>query len=366
MNLYVHVPFCHGKCDYCAFYSEPVFDPQLWIRYLEKLKRDLDLFSHDSPVRTLYFGGGTPTLPDAPEIEKLLTIFRSRFEFAPDAEITMECNPETMNAEKASVMTRLVNRVSMGAQSFSPDLLATIGRTSLDPKAVFRAFEMLRAAGIANIGLDLMYALPGETMDMLESDLKTALSLKPAHISAYSLTLEEQTPLAEKRNLGIPSDDLAADMWERIGTFLASTHPRYEISNYAPLDRECRHNQNVWHGEPYFGFGPAASSFDGTIRKTEVSDLRRWLAGEPAELDEIPRRERIAEILMMGLRTVRGWREDEFMRAAGVSWDIFPSAAELVSMELLERCRNILRPTQRGLACWNAIAEELLDDSMRI
>lgn len=366
MNLYIHVPFCHGKCDYCAFYSEPVFDPHLWNLYLEKLKCDLDLFKLDSQVRTLYFGGGTPTLPDAPEIEKLLNLFRSRFEFAPDAEITMECNPETMNAEKASVMARMVNRVSMGAQSFSPELLAVIGRTSRDPEAVFRAFEMLRSAGIANIGLDLMYALPGETMDMLESDLKTALSLEPAHISAYSLTLEEQTPLADKRNLAIPSDDLAADMWERIGSILASTHPRYEISNYARRDRECRHNQNVWHGEPYYGFGPAASSFDGTVRRTEVSDLRRWLAGEPAELDEIPRRERIAEILMMGFRTVRGWQEDEFMRAAGVSWDIFPSAAELVSMELLERCGSILRPTPRGLACWNAVAEELLDDSMRI
>lgn len=361
MNLYVHVPFCRGKCEYCAFYSEPAFEPVLWTRYLEKLKQEFDAFSSREPVTTLYIGGGTPTLPEAEQLDSFLALFRSRFPFAPGAEISMECNPETMNAEKADVMAGFVNRVSMGAQSFSPELLAGIGRTSRNPDRVFRAFELLRAAGIRNLGLDLMYALPGETITQLERDLQTTLELGAVHISAYSLTLEEGSALASKRGLSVPSDDVSADMWELIGETLAPTHPRYEISNYAQEAFECRHNQNVWHGEPYFGFGPAACSFDGQTRWTEVPDLRRWLAGESAETDEIPRPERLAEILMMGFRTVRGWMPEEFFHVSGSSWDFLnPKLAYLKSLGLLEENGPALRPTRLGLIYWNGIAEELL------
>ena len=361
MNLYVHVPFCRGKCAYCAFYSESRFDKSLWSRYLSELERRFAAFSCDEPVKTLYIGGGTPTLPPVDCLKSFFALFRSSFPFAPDAEISIECNPETMSREKAELLAGFVNRVSMGAQSFSPVLLEAIGRTSKDPGQIGAAFRMLRSAGIRNIGLDLMYALPGEDMALLKRDLDSALELEPTHLSAYSLTLEEGTALAERKSLQVPSDDLSAEMWEFIGSYTAEILPRYEISNYAKGDYECRHNQAVWHGERYFGFGPAACSFDGVRRWTEPASLNGWLAGVPAEEDLIPRETRLAEIFMMGLRTVRGWRIPEFEEVTGNSLRCLErKIARLEENGLLLREGDVIRATRNGLLFWNVIAEELL------
>ena len=361
MNLYVHVPFCRGKCAYCAFYSEPRFDGALWLRYLAELKRRFAAFSVEEPVRTLYLGGGTPTLPPVDCLKPFFDLLRGSFSFAPDAEISMECNPETMTPEKADLLAGFVNRVSMGAQSFSPVLLEAIGRTSKDPGKIATAFRMLRSAGIRNIGLDLMYALPGEDLECLKRDLDSALELEPEHLSAYSLTLEEGTALAERTSLSVPSEDLSAEMWEFIGSYTAEILPRYEISNYARREYECRHNQAVWHGERYFGFGPAACSFDGNCRWTEPASLRGWLAGDAPEMDVIPREERLAEIFMMGLRTVRGWQVSEFELVTGNSLaGLEKKIASLTESGLLLRSGGTVRPTPRGLLFWNVIAEELL------
>ena len=188
MNLYVHVPFCRGKCAYCAFYSEPRFDGDLWKCYLAELERRFAAFpGKEEPVTTLYIGGGTPTLPPVDGLRSFFRLFRDSFSLAPDAEISIECNPETITPEKAELLAGFANRVSMGAQSFSPVLLEAIGRTSKDPEKIRSAFRMLRSAGIGNIGLDLMYALPGEDMTLLKQNLDSALELEPTHLSAYSL-----------------------------------------------------------------------------------------------------------------------------------------------------------------------------------
>ena len=362
MNLYVHVPFCRGKCAYCAFYSEPRFDGDLWKCYLAELERRFAAFpGKEEPVTTLYIGGGTPTLPPVDGLRSFFRLFRDSFSLAPDAEISIECNPETITPEKAELLAGFANRVSMGAQSFSPVLLEAIGRTSKDPEKIRSAFRMLRSAGIGNIGLDLMYALPGEDMTLLKQNLDSALELEPTHLSAYSLTLEEGTALAERTALSVPSDDLSAEMWEFIGSYTAEILPRYEISNYAKRDDECRHNQAVWHGERYFGFGPAACSFDGVRRWTEPASLNGWLAGDPAEEDLIPRETRLAEIFMMGLRTVRGWRVSEFERVTGNSLACLEDKIErLVNSGLLLREGEVIRATEKGLPFWNVIAEELL------
>ncbi len=354
VNIYIHVPFCRGKCGYCAFYSEPIFSGAMFTQWLEKLGCDIESAAVQSPVETLYLGGGTPTLPEPEMLERLYAMLNSHFRFLPSAEITSECNPETLTREKAEVMRGFVNRVSMGAQSFSEKFLSTIQRTSRDPSAPERAFRILRSAGFRNIGLDLIYAIPGESLPGWKCDLETALALKPDHISAYSLTPEEGTRLA-----GTAVDDsLSEDMWEFAGAFLAEHGlPRYEVSNYASPPFQCRHNDSVWHGRRYFGFGPSASSFDGVTRWTQAKPLSAWLAGTPAEQDPLPREARLREIFVMGLRTVRGWDRSEF------DWTfLLPELEKLKNDGLLLLSGTCVKPTLRGLAFWNDLAETLIQE----
>lgn len=359
MNLYLHVPFCNGKCAYCAFYSEPAFSLPLWNAWLDKINRGLDRVSE--PVSTLYLGGGTPTLAPVEELEKLGNLLRRKLTFTAGCERSIECNPETVTPEKAALLAEHFNRISMGAQSFSAESLRAIGRTAADPDVIRSAYEELRRAGNRNIGLDLMYALPGQTVSGFQRDLDAVAMLAPDHLSAYSLTLEEGTALASRRGLRVPSDEESAEEWEMLGAFDPVRYPRYEISNYAAPERECRHNQAVWHGEPYLGLGPAASSFDGVRRRTEAADLLRWLNGEPPELDEIPRTDRLREIFVMGLRTVRGWRDGEFESVTGDSLDFLrPQLDSLAERGLLEEVNRAIRATKDGLLFWNEIALELV------
>ena len=360
-NLYIHVPFCAGKCDYCAFYSEPVPDAasiRLWLeRILFQLEENASRLKN---AETVYFGGGTPSLlPD----DVLLRLFAAVREAAPSAvEVSIEANPFTVTPEKAAVLTSFANRVSLGIQSFDSALLESIGRRSHAGPGPAEAVRNLRTAGLRNLGLDLMYALPGETPDLWRRDLEKALELEPEHVSAYSVTPEPGTPFAA-RTSGQPENDAVSEaMWELAGGILAGAGlSRYEISNYARPGFESRHNSNVWHGQTYLGLGPAACSFDGTDRWTQIAELRGWLDGEPAEIDRIPRRSRLGEILMMGLRTVRGWTRREYESAAGCSWDCFAEQlAGLAERGLIVLADDTIAPTERGLAFWNDVAESLV------
>lgn len=360
-NLYIHVPFCAGKCDYCAFYSEPAPDKaliRLWLdRILFQLEENAPRLKH---AETVYFGGGTPSLlPD--DVLKRLSV--SVREVVPNAvEISIEANPFTITPEKAAVLTSFANRVTLGIQSFEPALLEAIGRRKHTGPRPEEAVRNLREAGLRNLGIDLMYALPGETPDLWRRDLEHALELNPEHISAYSVTPELGTPF-ERRVSGQPENDMLSEaMWEQAGVILGEAGlPRYEISNYAHSEFESRHNSNVWHGQTYLGLGPAACSFNGTDRWTQVSDLRAWLDGAPPEVDRIPRLARLGEILMMGLRTVRGWTRQEFEVAAGCGWTDFSTQLnELAERGLVTLTADRIVPTERGLAFWNDVAESLV------
>jgi oxygen-independent coproporphyrinogen-3 oxidase len=360
-NLYIHVPFCAGKCDYCAFYSEPAPDAALircWLdRILFQLEENASRLKH---AETVYFGGGTPSLlPD----DVLKRLFAAVREVVPNAvEISIEANPFTITPEKAVVLTSFANRVTIGIQSFDPALLEAVGRRKHTGPEPEEAVRNLREAGLRNLGIDLMYALPGETPDLWRRDLEHALELNPEHISAYSVTPEPGTPFAS-RIAGQPENDMLSEaMWEQAGAILgAAGLPRYEISNCARSGFESRHNSNVWHGQTYLGLGPAACSFDGTDRWTQVSDLRAWVDGAPPEVDRIPRRARLGEILMMGLRTVHGWTRQDFEDAAGCGWDDFLSQLnELAGRDLLTLTADTIMPTEHGLAFWNDIAESLV------
>lgn len=360
-NLYIHVPFCAGKCDYCAFYSEPVPDADLIRLWLDRILRQLE---ENAPrlknAETVYFGGGTPSLLPENVLQRLFSAVREAVLFA--KEVSIEANPFTITPEKAAVLTSFANRVTLGIQSFDPAMRSGIGRRSHAGPGPEDAVRNLRAAGLRNLGLDLMYALPGETPDLWRRDLERALELAPEHISAYSVTPEPGTPFAE-HVAGLPEDDSASEaMWELAGEVLgAAGLPRYEISNYARPGFESRHNSNVWHGQTYLGLGPAACSFDGTDRWTQAADLRAWLDGAPPELDRIPRRSRLGEILMMGLRTVRGWTKAEFEAAAGCGWDCFAEQlGELEKRGMIVLADDSVAPTERGLSFWNDLAESLV------
>lgn len=354
-NIYIHVPFCNGKCGYCAFYSEPAVDRDLARLWLNRISDDLLGCMPDAPVRTVYIGGGTPTALPPDILEGLMEQIRT-IPLSADAEVSCECNPGSLTSEKAGILAGTVNRVSMGAQSFHEELLRRIGRRT-SPEQVAETFRLLRDAGIPRIGLDLICALPGETMDQWESDLKTAMTFRPEHVSAYMLIPEPGTPYVQEYGPEPPlPEEVQADMWELAGGFLASRGlPRYEISNHAAPDAECRHNQNVWHGETLLGLGPSASSFDGSVRKTNAKPLAAWLSGAAPELDEIPAEQRKREIFIMGLRTVKGWDSENF------SWGEFLPELELLASDgLIELTQDSVCPTDHGLLCWNTIAETLI------
>ena len=357
-NLYIHVPFCNGKCDYCAFYSEPEVKQNAAELWLKKIKSDLKHHELSIPLKTVYLGGGTPTaLP--PVILGKLMDFLQTLPLSSDVEITSECNPGSLTPEKAAILSGTINRISMGVQTFHPELLKKIGRRT-QPEQVIRTIELLRnISGVQRLGMDLICALPGQTMQQWNDDLKTAISFQPEHISAYMLIPEPGTPFTKKYGENPPlSEDLQAEMWEFAGNFLnAHGMPRYEISNHAIPGGECRHNQNVWHGKTYLGLGPSACSFDGKDRFTNVSPLSEWLKGTPPEIDEVSIETREREVFMMGLRTVRGWTESEF------NWQKFlPELSLLESDGLIKITKNAVKPTEHGLLCWDAIAETLIQE----
>ncbi len=328
-HLYVHVPFCVRRCSYCDF-SIAVRKRIPAREYVDAVLQELRLLGAADPGRkpggfggevleTLYLGGGTPSLLPPDAISALLTSLRDAFHvtsFRDDVEITLEANPEDVTLETAKSWRRAgINRVSLGAQSFDDRVLAWMHR-SHDGTRIGAAVRALRAAGIENISLDLIFALPQELRRDWARDLDLACALLPAHLSLYGLTVEERTPLARWISRGAasaPDDERYAEEYLLAHERLAGAGYRfYEVSNAARDGRRSRHNSAYWSGAAYLGLGPAAHSFDGRARRWNVSaweDYRRTVAagGSPAESEEVltdPQRE--LEWLYLSLRTVEG------------------------------------------------------------
>jgi len=359
----VHVPFCAAKCDYCAFYSEPDAAPELRRAYLEALRGE---FAERAPacdvLQSVFIGGGTPSVLPEGELRELLRAVRDHFAAAPDAEFTVECNPESATPGKAGVLAELgVNRVSLGVQSFEESHRATLGRRG-GLRNLDAALEALRDARLANIGFDLIYGVPGQTLRDWERDLSRACDCGIRHLSTYALTFEEGARLGA-RGLGPVDDELAVEMWDLAAEVAgAAGLRRYEVSNLAAPGRECRHNLEVWHGGVYLGCGPAASSFDGSLRWTNPAPLDAWLRRVAPTEDPLPDAARAAEILAFGCRTVEGWSGARFRERTGFDWLTLRGEAlrELANDGLLEVTDERLRPTRRGLLFADLVAERLL------
>jgi len=332
-SLYVHVPFCAQKCQYCAFYSEPA-RTAVRDRYVTALIREMELVAGDLEPRTVFFGGGTPTLLNRGQWER---IFRAmdRLHLLGAAEWTVECNPATLSLDKAKLLRAGgVNRVSLGVQSLEETLLDRLGRVHTRGQ-VFRSFDILRAAGFGNVNIDLMFAIPGQTMATWRETLVEALALNSEHLSSYEVIYEEDTPLF--RQLGAACQDaneeLACAMYdELIARATAAGLVQYEVANFARHasarlaevpDHACGHNVNYWRGGSFHGLGPSATSYVRGVRTKHWSNTTRYCeALEQSRraiesCEALPPLSRAGETAAFGLRMVAGWPFAEFRQVTG-------------------------------------------------
>lgn len=322
-------------------------------------------------VDTIYFGGGTPSYYGAKRLRELLSYLQRRFPVSRHAEITLECNPDSVDARSMAVLRRAgVNRVSLGMQSADPAQLRCIHRIHT-PRQVESAVAQLRRSKVENLSLDLIYGLPGQDLESWQQTLHTALSLSPEHISCYGLKVEEHTPLARQVQDGLvlPGEDAQADFYLKAVEVLQRAGLRqYEISNFAKPGRESRHNLKYWLGQEYLGFGPGAHSYFGGKRFSYPRDLDAYLSAaqggqvERSELQEVDGAERAREYLLLRLRTLRGIEEWEYRRKFGLNFE--PIARRLEFFEAhhwAELSGRRWHFTPQGFLLSNTLILELLE-----
>ena len=323
LGIYVHIPFCRSKCQYCDFYSLTEKSDRTMEAYMDAVCQHIRETGDRAlgyQVDTVYFGGGTPSFFGADGLAAILTTIRKNFDVASNAEITFEANPDSISPK---LLRRLrsegFNRVSLGIQCDNDRILEMLGRPHNYDQAV-SAVEKIRKAGFRNLSLDLIYGLPTQRLEDWEATLDNVMKLRPDHISCYGLKVEENTPLYQCRDLmRLPDDDMQADMYMTAVEILRSKgYRQYEISNFCKRGYESKHNMKYWTGGEYLGFGPDASSDFAGKRFSMVRDLRGYIAGVLeggpviAEMQEVPSRERAGEYLMMRLRTTSGIQAAEY------------------------------------------------------
>lgn len=325
LGLYIHIPFCKSKCIYCDFYSLPGGEGQM-DRYVSALCRQLAEIAPRTAaheVDTVYFGGGTPSWLGEKRLRQILKTVEKHYRLAKNPEVTLECNPDSAGDWKVlrSLRRAGFNRLSMGVQSADDGQLKTLGRPHTFAQAE-EAAAAARKAKIRNLSLDLIYGLPGQTMESWRDTLEKAAALEPEHLSCYGLKVEEGTPLWDMQSgMDLPDDDLQADMYLWTVERLAELgYRQYEISNFAKPGYESRHNLKYWTLGEYAGFGPGAHSDLGDVRYAYVRDLAAYCDGVEnqgdilSENDRIPQRERDIEYIMLGLRITKGISRQEFER----------------------------------------------------
>jgi oxygen-independent coproporphyrinogen-3 oxidase len=362
-HLYVHIPFCARICPYCAFYKDLLDRSQTW-RFCEAILRDLDQqrASFVLSPETIYFGGGTPTALTTSQLEFLLGRFHERLNLSPLAEWTIEANPGSVSARKAALLHELgVNRVSLGVQSWDNDLLKVLGREHSAQQAE-QSFHILRAAGFSNINVDLMFGLPGQTIEQWKFTLEKTCALEPEHISAYCLTYEEDTEffLRHARGELLQDTDADAAFFESAMSVLERAgYEQYEISNYAYPGFSSLHNRAYWLGNDYLGIGPSAFSTVGIQRWQNVCDYRAYVdrifsdqspRGFSENLtSEMKRTERIA----LSLRTRDGVTASELKHFG-------QETEELISLGLVRKSGGNLMLTRKGKRLADSVAEAFL------
>jgi putative oxygen-independent coproporphyrinogen III oxidase len=377
LSLYVHMPWCVRKCPYCDFNSHQGKGELPFDAYVDALLRDLD---HDLPlvwgrtVHSVFFGGGTPSLFPPEAIDRFLQAASSRLRFAPGLEVTLETNPGTAEHGRfESYRAAGVNRISFGIQSFDDGSLEKLGRIH-DSREAEQAVKLAQDAGLDNINLDLMYALPGQTLAMAEHDLQCAFALRPAHISHYQLTLEPNTVFFSRPPQGMPDDDHAWDMQEHCQALLAAAgYGHYEVSAYAQPGRRCAHNMNYWRYGDYIGIGAGAHGKITVGATAQI--LRRWkvkhptsylaTAGTPQAIggdDDITPERRPFEFMLNALRLQEGFALADFTATTGLPVATIEAALEQARRHgWLDLSDTHVRPTALGRRFTNDVIELFLD-----
>ncbi len=372
LELYVHIPFCVRKCQYCDFLSGPS-DEETKDRYIEALLKEIRAAEHteDYEIVSVFIGGGTPSALKAEAIASIMRTLQEQFFFCEDAEVTIEANPGTVDLKKLTIYRNVgINRLSLGLQSTDAEELKLLGRIH-SYEEFLKSYEWAREAGFSNINIDLMFAIPGQTGEAWRQHLYQVAELNPEHISAYSLIIEEGTPFAEQ-NLDLPDEDTEYQMYEDTAEILERYgYRQYEISNYAKQGYMCRHNAGYWQRREYLGFGLGASSLYRGMRFSNTRRMQEYLK-ESRNPDQIrkdvtvlSRNERIEEFMFLGLRMTEGISEKKFeenfdVRLMDVYGDILQKYEETGFMEHIE---TKWRLTRKGIHVSNHIlADFLLDE----
>ncbi|MHB8769609.1 MAG: radical SAM family heme chaperone HemW [Syntrophales bacterium] len=367
-GLYVHVPFCLRKCGYCGFFS--VTGRELIPDFLTALGREAALCGPGwGRFDTLHIGGGTPSLLAPNDLARLIDSLRAAFTITPAAEIAVEVNPGDVDPPYLRTLRSAgVNRLTIGCQSFDDALLAFLGRRHTARQAR-DAVEAARAAGFANIGIDLIFGIPGQSADDWQNTLATACSLRPDHLSCYQLTIEAGTPFGRRHDSGeiaLPGDETQADLFLATSRTLADNgFLQYEVSNFTrSRGTESRHNKKYWRHTPYLGLGPAAHSFDGRIRSWNVRSVEGYIAAlkagrlAVAESEQLTPEQLRTEALFLGMRTSAGVDLGDFRRRFGQ--DLLGEKADIISRlgkeGLVEVRDGFIRPTRAGMAVADSLA----------
>lgn len=373
-GLYVHVPFCFHKCHYCDFYSITRQSPERMVAFVDRLLAEAAMWSASAGglIRTVFFGGGTPSLLPIDQMARLIDGLRQRLDLSGVAEWTIECNPATVSAEYCWMLReRGVDRLSFGAQSFHKPELATLERHH-DPDDVPRSVELARAAGFKRLNLDLIYAIPGQSLESWMNNLERALAIGTTHLSCYGLTYELNTPIAVKKRLGLlveTEESVELQMLHATRSRLRSANLNpYEISNYAADGQECQHNLMYWTGGNYLALGPSGASHLDGHRWKNRPHLGEWESAidarklPAAEYEVLSPLQRAGELAMLMLRLSGGLRFNVFADRTGLdARTVYASTADnLLTIGLIELTDDAFRLTEKGLNVADAVAAEFL------
>ena len=406
LELYLHIPFCERKCAYCDFLSAPA-DLPVRISYIKKLQEEIAYYGAqygEYQVSSIFFGGGTPTILEGYQLAAILETVKEHFNITTDAEITVECNPGTLTAGKAEKLVQAgFNRLSMGLQSADDRELQLLGRIH-NFAQFLESYDLARKAGFQNINVDLMSALPGQTLKSWQDTLQKVTALRPEHISAYSLIIEEGTPFYERfaederiREEGghprlLPEEDVERQMYELTETFLQiKGYERYEISNYAKPGYECRHNCGYWTRKDYLGLGLGASSLVEHQRFQNTSELKTYLeqeyssqcegqheriaetiqlqeetgltqTGHHIHIETLDKKSEMEEFMFLGLRLMAGISRQQFEKKFQVTLNSVYGEVlrKLKGEQLIEEVAGYVRLTEHGIDVSNYVLAEFL------
>ena len=369
VEIYIHIPFCIRKCDYCDFLSGPS-GPKEQADYVQALLREIQAVEEGEgrSVSSIFIGGGTPSVLDERLLGDILKEIRNRFKMEEDAEITIEVNPGTANIGKLQAYREMgINRLSIGLQSPQDRELKILGRIH-NYEQFLETYQEARTVGFDNINIDLMSAIPDQTYEGWVKNLRTVAELEPDHISAYSLIVEEGTPFAA-RKLNLPDEDTEYNMYEAPAQILKEYgFEQYEISNYARKGRECRHNVGYWTRQDYLGFGLGASSLYGKERFANTADMKKYLENSrnPEKIREkepsLTREDEMAEFMFLGLRMTKGISKADFQKCFGCTIEsVYGEVLEKYeSMGLLLEQDGRIFLSREGIHVSNSIMAEFL------